>query len=107
MAERKEENTAERLDTEHWDRCRSFICCAVLRNQFTVPLFILPVIVHDLISARNSTRRLTHFVHLPEIKAQRDRHAPSADPVGVAGWAPLPPVPRIRCTRLASTRHLC
>ncbi len=50
-----------------------------------MPLFILPVIVHDLISARNSTRRLTHFVHLPEIKAQRDRHAPSADPVGVAG----------------------
>ena len=45
-----------------------------LMNQFTVPLFILPVIVHDLISACNSTRRLTKFIELPEVKGQRDRH---------------------------------
>ena len=53
-----------------------------LMNQFTVPLFILPVIVDDLISAWNSTKRLTDFLRQPEVKSQqtdavtKQRHHP-------------------------------
>jgi len=38
-----------------------------LINQFTVPLSIIPVIVPDLIAARNSTIRLVEFFRKPEV----------------------------------------
>ena len=43
-----------------------------LINQFTVPLCLIPVIVPDLIAARNSTHRLQKFFRMAEVKMDAD-----------------------------------
>ena len=62
-----------------------------LINQFTVPLSIIPVIVPDLIAARNSTIRLVEFFRKPEVVGIGDqKHTPAASNSDASGDVTAP-----------------
>lgn len=55
--------------TDTFTTGRVFAALALF-NQLTVPLFIFPITIPMIISAIGSTRRLEHFLRLPEIQKE-------------------------------------